>query len=70
MGRVLVVDGGGSLRRRSSAGAWRRSRSKNGWSGVVMFGAVRDTARAGGHRDAGIKALDCLPTEEREGGTR
>ncbi|MET7996714.1 ribonuclease E activity regulator RraA [Amycolatopsis sp. NPDC005232] len=42
-GRVLVVDGGGSLRRALFGDVSAALAIENGWSGVVFNGAVRDT---------------------------
>lgn len=41
-GRVLAVDGGGSLRRALFGGNLGARALSNGWSGVVIYGAVRD----------------------------
>ena len=41
-GRVLVVDGGGSLRRALVGDMLASLMIQNGWAGVVVFGAVRD----------------------------
>ncbi len=41
-GRVLVVDGGGSLGRALVGDKLASLMSQNGWAGVVVFGAVRD----------------------------
>lgn len=41
-GRVLAVDGGGSLRRALFGGNLGARALANGWSGVVIHGAVRD----------------------------
>ncbi|RYG09554.1 MAG: ribonuclease E inhibitor RraA, partial [Burkholderiales bacterium] len=43
-GRVLVVDGGGSLRRALLGGNLGAAAAKNGWAGVVIDGCVRDVA--------------------------
>lgn len=43
-GRVLVVDGGGSLRRALVGGNIGAAAAKNGWAGVVVNGCVRDKA--------------------------
>ena len=43
-GRVLVVDGGGSLRRALVGGNVAATAAKNGWAGIVVYGAVRDVA--------------------------
>ncbi len=41
-GRVLVVDGGGSLRRALVGDKIGSLMIENGWAGVVVYGAVRD----------------------------
>lgn len=43
-GQVLVVDGGGSLRRALLGGNIGKAAAANGWAGVVVDGAVRDLA--------------------------
>jgi regulator of ribonuclease activity A len=43
-GRVLVVDGGGSLRTALVGGNLAAAASRNGWAGIVVDGAVRDVA--------------------------
>jgi regulator of ribonuclease activity A len=59
-GRVLVVDGGASIRRALVGGNLAASAAKNGWAGIVVDGAVRDLTElkmAG----IGIKALAAMP---------
>jgi regulator of ribonuclease activity A len=70
-GRVLVVDGGGSLRRSLLGGNLAAAAAKNGWAGVVVYGAVRDKAELAAC-DVGIRALGLipLPTERRDQGLR
>lgn len=70
-GRVLVVDGGGSLRRSLLGGNLAAAAAKNGWAGVVVFGAVRDKAELAAC-DVGIRALALmpLPTDRRDQGLR
>ena len=43
-GRVLVVDGAGSLRRALLGGNLAAAAANNGWAGLVIDGAVRDLA--------------------------
>jgi regulator of ribonuclease activity A len=43
-GRVLVVDGAGSLRRALLGGNLAASAAQKGWAGVVVYGCVRDAA--------------------------
>src|SRR5256885_10959451 len=42
-GAVLVVDGGGSLRSALVGGNLGEMAVKNGWAGIVVWGAIRDT---------------------------
>ena len=59
-GRVLVVDGGGSLRCALVGGNLAASAARNGWAGIVVDGCVRDLAEL---RAAGIpiRALAAMP---------
>jgi regulator of ribonuclease activity A len=59
-GRVLVVDGGGSLRRALMGDAIAGLAYDSGWSGVVIWGAVRDVG-ALADVELGIKALGSNP---------
>ena len=65
-GRVLVVDGGGSLRRALLGGNLAAAAARNGWAGIVIDGCVRDVAELA---VAGIPiralASNPLPTERR-----
>lgn len=59
-GRVLIVDGGGSVRTALVGGNLALLAAGNGWSGIVVYGAVRDVrelAAAG----VGVKALAATP---------
>ena len=68
-GRVLVVDGGGSLRRALLGGNLAAAAEKNGWAGVVIHGAVRDVEEMA-RCQIGIRALGLLPmaTDKRHPG--
>lgn len=59
-GRVLVVDGGGSLRCALLGDQIGELAQKNGWEGIVIYGAIRDT-EALGALDIGIQALAPCP---------
>ena len=59
-GRVLVVDGAGSLRRALLGGNLGAAAAKNGWAGLVIDGCVRDLAELAAC-DIGIRALAPLP---------
>ena len=69
IGKVLVVDGGGSLRRALLGGNLGAAAARNGWAGVVIDGCVRDVAELAA-LDVGIRALASmpLPTEKRNEG--
>ncbi len=70
-GRVLVVDGGGSLRRALVGGNLAAAAAKNGWAGLVVDGCVRDAAELA-LCAVGIRALALipLPTDRRNEGQR
>ncbi|WP_439607398.1 ribonuclease E activity regulator RraA [Hydrogenophaga sp.] len=70
-GRVLVVDGGASLRRALLGGNLGAAAARNGWAGVVIDGCVRDVAELAACH-TGIRALAAmpLPTEKRSEGQR
>lgn len=57
---VLVVDGGGSLSRALFGDVMAAMASRNGWSGVIVHGAVRDVAEIDS-MDLGVKALGVCP---------
>ncbi|MBA3057698.1 MAG: ribonuclease E activity regulator RraA [Gammaproteobacteria bacterium] len=66
VGKVLVVDGGGSLRCALLGGNLAAGAARNGWAGVVIDGCVRDVSELAA-LDLGICALASmpLPTEKR-----
>ena len=59
-GRVLVVDGGGSLRVALLGDMVAGLAAANGWAGLVIHGCVRDVAVLR-HLPIGIKALGSNP---------
>jgi regulator of ribonuclease activity A len=69
--KVLVVDGGGSLRRALLGGNLGAAAARNGWAGIVIDGCVRDVAELG-VLGVGIRALASmpLPTEKRNEGQK
>lgn len=69
VGKVLVVDGGGSLRRALLGGNLGAAAARNGWAGVVIDGCVRDVLELAA-LDLGIRALASMPmpTERRGAG--
>lgn len=70
-GRVLVVDGGGSLRRALLGGNLGASAERNGWAGVVIDGCVRDINELQ-PLQLGIRALALcpMPPDKRNEGER
>jgi regulator of ribonuclease activity A len=71
LGRVLVVDGGGSLRRSLLGGMLAEAAAKNGWAGLLIHGAVRDKAELAASA-VGIRALALIPmpTDRQDQGQR
>lgn len=69
VGKVLVIDGGGSLRKALLGGNLGAAAARNGWAGVVIDGCVRDTAELAA-QSVGIRALAAMPmpTEKRNQG--
>jgi regulator of ribonuclease activity A len=67
-GAVLVVDGGGSLSSALVGDIIAGMGQKNGWAGLVIWGAVRDIVALGG-LDIGIKALGSNPWRSSKNGT-
>lgn len=65
-GRVMVVDGGGSKRRALLGDMIAAKAVENGWSGLVIFGCVRDV-EALKELDLGVHAMAAYPvkTEKR-----
>ena len=59
-GKVLVVDGGGSLRCALLGDLLGAMAVQNGWQGVLINGCVRDVEILKS-MDFGVRALNCLP---------
>lgn len=59
-GRILVVDGGGSLRAALLGERMARLALDSGWAGIVIHGAVRDVAALRG-LDIAVLALGHVP---------
>ncbi|PKO33247.1 MAG: ribonuclease activity regulator protein RraA [Betaproteobacteria bacterium HGW-Betaproteobacteria-7] len=59
-GKVLVIDGGGSLRCALVGDQLAILAAKNGWEGVVVYGCIRDSADINGI-DIGVRALNTHP---------
>lgn len=66
-GKVLVVDGGGSLRRALLGDLIAAGAESNSWEGVILYGCVRDVCRLA-ELDLGVQALAAIPLKtERKG---
>ena len=65
-GRVLVVDGGGSLRCGLFGGNLAVAAARNGWSGVVINGCARDADEIDAE-DIGLRALALHPRRSERG---
>ncbi len=70
-GRVLVVDGGGSMRRALVGDNLAQRAVDNGWAGLVVHGCIRDAQQIAAI-EIGIKALGTHPrkTDKRGEGRR
>ncbi|GII02174.1 ribonuclease E activity regulator RraA [Planobispora takensis] len=66
-GRVLVVDGGGSVHTALMGDVIAGAAVANGWAGVVVNGAVRDVT-ALSELDLGVKALGSNPRKSAKDG--
>lgn len=60
LGRIMVVDGGGSLRRALLGDMIAATALANGWSGFVIYGSIRDVDVLGA-MDIGVQALAAHP---------
>ncbi len=67
-GRVLVVDGGGSLHTALVGDVIAELGRSNGWAGLIINGAVRDAATLR-TLDIGIKALGTNPRKSAKAAT-
>ena len=68
LGRVLVVDGGGSLRCALVGGRLAGLAHANGWAGPVINGCVRDSAEIRGI-PVGVRAINTSPMRSGKAGT-
>jgi len=59
-GRVMVVDGGGSMRRACLGDMLAEKASVNGWSGLIIYGCIRDVDEIMA-TDIGVQALGTQP---------
>jgi len=66
-GRVMVVDGGGSLRHALVGDKLGALLLQHGWAGIVVYGAARDVENLRGMPVA-VRALAACPTRPRQKG--
>lgn len=66
-GHVLVIDGGGSLRRALVGGQLGLLAQNNGWAGIIVYGCIRDSAELA-ECDVGIRALALHPRKSEKKG--
>ncbi|MBB5019440.1 regulator of ribonuclease activity A [Chitinivorax tropicus] len=59
-GKVLVVDGGGSLRCALVGDQIAAMAVKNGWAGIIVYGCIRDSAVIN-DLEIGVRALNTHP---------
>ncbi|PKO87026.1 MAG: ribonuclease activity regulator protein RraA [Betaproteobacteria bacterium HGW-Betaproteobacteria-10] len=59
-GKVLVIDGGGSLRCALVGDQLAILAQKNGWEGVLVYGCIRDSGDINGI-EIGVRALNTHP---------
>lgn len=61
-GKVLVIDGGGSQRCALVGGLIGVLAKKNNWSGIVVYGCIRDSEEISGI-EIGVKAIGTCPVK-------
>jgi regulator of ribonuclease activity A len=66
-GRVLVVDGGASMRCALLGDMIAESAVQHGWAGVIVYGCVRDVDALAA-LDLGVQALACIPQKSNRKG--
>nr|WP_315257068.1 ribonuclease E activity regulator RraA [uncultured Duganella sp.] len=66
-GNVLVIDGGGSLRRALVGGQLGLLAQDNGWAGIIVDGCIRDTEEIDAC-DIGVRALGAHPQKPNKKG--
>lgn len=66
-GRVIVMDGGGSLRRAILGDMLAENAASNGWAGLVINGCIRDCVEIAA-TDIGVKAINTHPMKTQKRG--
>ena len=70
-GKVMVIDGGASVRCALVGGNIAKAGTQNGWAGIVVDGCVRDTGEIN-ELAIGVRALAAMPlsTQKKGAGER
>ncbi|NIP30464.1 MAG: putative 4-hydroxy-4-methyl-2-oxoglutarate aldolase [Candidatus Dadabacteria bacterium] len=66
-GKVLVVDGGGSMRRALCGDLVAKSAMDNGWEGLIIYGCIRDVDQIS-DMEIGMQALGTIPLKTEKKG--
>ncbi|MAR92840.1 MAG: ribonuclease E activity regulator RraA [Pseudomonadota bacterium] len=66
-GRVLVVDGGGSLRCALLGDMLAEKAAQNQWAGLIIYGCIRDVDEIR-QTDLGVQALRTIPIKSKRQG--
>lgn len=66
-GRILVIDGGGSLRTALVGGNLAKLAVDNQWMGIIVNGCIRDSVEIAGSR-VGVLALGTNPMKPKKNG--
>ena len=67
-GKVLVIDGGASMRRALIGDLIAADLAKNQWEGAIVNGCIRDSAKIAEIAGVGIKALGTHPRKTEKKG--
>lgn len=66
-GKVMVVDGGGSLRCALLGDMLAEKAAENGWAGIIIYGCIRDVDEIG-KTNLGVQALRTIPIKSNRQG--
>ena len=66
-GKVMVVDGGGSLKKALLGDLIAEDALNNGWEGFIIYGCIRDVEPIG-NMNIGVKALNSIPLKTQRKG--
>jgi len=67
VGKVMVVDGGGSLKKALLGDLIARTALNNGWEGFIIYGCIRDVEPISTMK-IGVKALNSIPLKTQRKG--